>query len=235
MGQQKNTIISILAIFLIGSLAWAGDTASYVDLGFSPDGTRYMFAQYGIESKTLKPWAELNVVDVPKNNFVPEGRASYLHDAPMIPGQDGSGALYTLLGQNILLTKKNNIDFLRQGQALFIAMENGDSAAQKNKSIEFRDFDSGASYAATLVPYAEGTGPALKSSFYITLERTGKDGTKKKYIVGTPSVKRPLVMDYTIRRVVVAPKDGSLVFVVEMKKQADSGYDTRYMVEALRL
>jgi predicted secreted protein len=78
---------------------WAGDTASFVDLGFSPDGKTYMFAQYGIESKTLKPWADLFVVDVPRNNFVNGGRLSFIGDNPAVAGQDGSGAQHHRTGK----------------------------------------------------------------------------------------------------------------------------------------
>ena len=224
---------AVLAFALVGMNAWAGDAASFVDLGFSPDGSRYMFAQYGVESNSLKPWAELFVVDVPRNNFVTDGRKALINDGPVIAGQDGSGAFYKLLAENAGLAAKHKVDFLRQSQPLYLAMDNG--AAEGNVSIEFRDFEAGSSYKATLVPYVEGSGATLKSSFYIDLERTLKDGTVKRYTVGTPGFKRPLVVSYRIRRAVIAPKDGSLIFVVELKKVGASGTDSRYMVEALRL
>jgi predicted secreted protein len=81
----------------------------------------------------------------------------------------------------------------------------------------------------------EGSGDGLKSSFYISVERTGRDGAKKTYTVGTPQVKRPLVVSYSIRKVMIAPKDGSMIFVIEMKKKSGASVDIRYMVEALRL
>jgi hypothetical protein len=33
----------------------------------------------------------------------------------------------------------------------------------------------------------------------------------------------------------IAPRDGSMIFVIEMKKQNGSDFDIRFMVEALRL
>jgi predicted secreted protein len=224
---------AVFALALVGMNAWAGDAASFVDLGFSADGSRYMFAQYGVESNSLKPWADLFVVDVPKNDFVSGGRKSLVYDGPVIAGQDGSGAFYKLLAENADLAAKHKVDFLRQSQPLYLAMDNG--AAEGQTTIEFRDFEAGASYTATLVPYIEGSGANLKSSFFIDLERTLKDGTKKRYTVGTPGLKRPLVSSYRIRRAVIAPKDGSLIFVVELRKAGVSGLDSRYMVEALRL
>jgi predicted secreted protein len=228
---KKLTLISVLA-FCVSALQ-AGDTASFVDLGFSPDGRIYMFAQYGIQSKTLKPWADLFVVDVPKNNFVPGGRVSYVHDKAVLAGQDGSGALYRIIAGNASLAERQGVSFLNQGQPLYVALDN--NSATPGETIEFRDFESGRSYKAVLVPYVEGEGEQLKSSFYISLEGTDRNGAKKTYTVGSPAIKRPLIVSYHIRKVMIAPRDGSIVFVIETKKQTGGGYDIRYMVEAARL
>jgi len=232
--MSKRFFRVMLALALVHAPLWAGDIASFVDLGFSPDGKNYMFAQFGLESATLKPWAELYLVDVPRNDFVSGGKLNYTHSAPAVAGQDGSGALYRLLARNATLAERFHIDYLRQSQPLFVSLETG-SDPSAEKLVEFRDFDAGSAYNATLVPYVEGTGAELRSSFYINVERTAKDGTKKKYVVGTPSVKRPLVTAYRIHKAVIAPRDGSLIFVIEMHRKAASGHDVRYMVEALRL
>ncbi len=234
MLKRKIFICLVIALILGSSCLWAGDTAVFVDLGFSPDGKIYMFGQYGVQSGTLKPWADLYLVDVPKNNFVSGGKISYVHTGSVVAGQDGSGALYRLVAKNAALSDKYGVDYLFQGQPLYISLEDG-SVGQNKESIEFRDFESGASYKATLVPYIEGTGAQLKSSFFINLEYTAKNGTKKSYVVGTPQLKRPLIASYSIRKVMIAPRDGSMIFVIEMKKQGDTGYDIRYMVEAIRL
>jgi predicted secreted protein len=228
---KKKAVFIILALILCISL-WAGDTASFVDLGFSPDGRIYVFAQYGVESSTLRPWADMFVVDVPRNNFVSGGKISYAHDSPVTAGQDGSGALYRIIARNAALAERYGVSFLLQGQPLYIAMEN---AAAAGETIEFRDFEQGASYRAVLVSYVEGSGTGLKSSFYINLERTARDGSKKTYTVGAPQIKRPLIASYRIGKVVIAPGDGSLIFVIETRKPSGGDFEIRYMVEALRL
>ena len=234
--MSKRSFSAIAVAFVLAStLAWSGDTSSFVDLGFSADGTRYMFAQYGVEAASLKPWAELFVVDVPRNVFVQDGKRSYVHDAPVVAGQDGSGAFYKLLAEGAELASKNKVDFLRQSQPLYLNLDEDTPKSGGGGSIEFRDFEGGISYAATLVPYVEGTGSELRSSFFIAVERTAKDGSRTKHTVGTPSFKRPLVSAYRIKRAVIAPKDGSLVFVVELWKQGAKGSDLRYMVETLKL
>ena len=227
-------IICTLAVILFLGVAclWAGDTATFVDLGFSPDGKTYMFAQYGVQSKTLKPWADLFVVDVPRNNFVSGGRISYVHDNSVVSGQDGSGALYRVIARNSAIAEKHHVDFCFQGQPLYIALDNGDVTAIP---VEFRDFEIGANYRASLISNVEGSGTALKSAFYINVERTGRDGSKKTYTVGTPQLKRPLISSYRIRKVMIAPHDGSMIFVIEMRMQEGGTTNVRYMVEALRL
>ena len=231
MFHRKILFAILMVMVLVISGLWAGDTASFVDLGFSPDGKIYMFGQYGVQSGTLKPWADLFIVDVTQNNFVSGGRISYTHGSPVVSGQNGSGVLYRLIAQNASLAERYRIDYCFQGQPLFVAV---DSESASNV-IEFRDFESNASYRASLVSYVEGSGTALKSSFYINLERTARDGSKKTFSVGTPQLKRPLVNSYHIRKVMIAPHDGSMIFLIEMRRQDGGNVAIRYMVEALRL
>jgi predicted secreted protein len=230
-GKKKIGLLFVL--FFCASILWAGDTASFVDLGFSPDGTIYMFAQYGVQSKTLRPWADLCVVDVTRNNFVNGGKISYIHDGPVLAGQDGSGALYRIITRNTALAERHSVDHLRQGQPLYISLDSGNTRGEE--TIEFRDFHKNASYKARLVPMIEGSGDSLMSSFSITVERTAWDGAKKTYTVGSPDMRRSLVKAYHIKKVVVAPEDGSLIFVIAMQKQGADGMDIRYMVEAVHL
>jgi predicted secreted protein len=214
------------------SVLWAGDSASYVDIGFSPDGSIYMFAQYGVKYGTLRPWADIFIVDVARNNFVSEGRISYTHDKPIEAGQDGAGALYRMMTANSRLIERYGLSFPNQGQPLYIAL-NGDPAYE-GTGITFRDFISGISYRADLVETLSGSGKTARSSFYIALQSVDVDGEVKNYKVGTPHLERPAVLSYRIKKVLVAPSGNSLIFVIEMKCYAESGPDIRYMVEALR-
>ncbi|MDR2493930.1 MAG: DUF2259 domain-containing protein [Spirochaetaceae bacterium] len=232
--RRRETLCAAILLFC-GRILWAGDIAAYVDLGFSADGAIYMFAQYGVQAGTLKPWADLFVVDVVQNNFAGGGKVSFVHDAPVIAGQDGSGALYRLIARNAALAERYGVSYLLQGQALYMALDDGNRTSPVGEIIEFRDFKTNGYYRAQLVPRIEGSGSALASSFYITLERTAWDGARKTYMVGNPQIRRPLISSYRIRKVMVAPRDGSVVFVIEMRKLGADGMDIRYMVEALRL
>jgi predicted secreted protein len=229
----KRMFLVLSGLFIINiSVLWAGDSASFVDLGFSSDGSIYMFAQYGVKSGLLRPWAELFVVDVARNAFVPDSRISYTHDKPIYAGQDGSGALYHVVVKSAALIERHGISYPNQGQPLYIALS-GDPAYE-GKKITFRDFVSGVSYRANLVETVNGSGKGLRSSFYIKLESVDGDGETKTFTVGTPDFQRPSILSYRIKKVLVAPSGNSLIFVIEMKCHAENGHDIRYMVEALR-
>jgi predicted secreted protein len=218
-------IAGLAILILAGVSLWAGDIAVFVDLGFSPDGKTYMFGQYGVKSETLRPWADLYLVDVASNSFIPGGAVSYVHDAAVpSAGQDGSGALYRLIAKNAAAAERRGISFLLQGQPLYVSMENGAGG----ESIEFRDFEKSASFRAKLNVHTESSG----TSFDISLERLGG----KSYTVGNSRIKRNGVAGYKLRKVISAPGNGSIIFVIEMwKPRADGGIDLSYMVETVRL
>nr|AGS52641.1 hypothetical protein [uncultured bacterium contig00043] len=229
----KKIILIISALLLCAAGLWAGDVASFVDLGFSPDGRTYMFGQYGVLSPSLRPWAELYIVDMRTNNFVPNGRASITETSPIKAGQDGSGTFYQLVSGSAALANRYGVNFQNQGLPLYISRDENPSS--DGGKIDFRDFISGKSYKAELVQYVEGSGQNIRSSFYISLESSSPSGSSKKYTVGTPQLKRPGIVSYNIKRVIIDGGGESLIFVIEMKRVTDTGYDIRYMVEAQRL
>lgn len=225
-------VISGILITYVSGL-WAGDTASFVDLGFSPDGGTYMFGQYGVQSSSLKPWAELFTVDVRSNSFVPNGRISHTRNTPIKAGQDGSGTFYRLITGNSGLASRYGIDFENQGQPLYISLDKNPSGY--GETINFRDFVFGKTYRADLVSSIEGGGQSVRSSFYIKLECRLDSGQVRNYTVGSPRAVRSQVEAYNIKRVLVNTQGDSLIFVIEMKCFGEDGHDIRYMVEALRL
>ena len=233
MFDKKAFYVLVLALFLGLSGLWAGDTATFVDLGFSPDGKTYMFGQYGVQTGTLRPWADLFIVDVERNNFVSGGRMSFVNDRPVVSGQNGSGALFHLVAQSAALAARYNIDYCFQGQPLFIALDTKPN--DPPRPIEFRDFEKGTRYRASLVSQSEGSGVSLRSSFYINLERTERDGSRQTYRVGSPQLMRPMVSSYHIHKVMIAPQDGSMIFVIQMIMPEGRHFNVRYMVEAVRL
>jgi len=233
MSLKKTVLAFIITHFIFVSTMWAGDTAVFVDLGFSPDGRTYMFGQYGVLSPSLRPWAELFVVDMNTNNFVPNGRISHTQAAPIRAGQDGSGIFFQQLANNSSLTNRYNINFQNQGQPLYISRN--ENPPTRGETIDFRDFISGNSYRAQLVPTITGSGQNVRSQFHINMEVRFPNGQTRNYTVGTPHFVRQRIIQYNIKRVIIDSTGTSMIFVIEMKRIAENGHDIRYMVEAVRL
>lgn len=64
-------ILTIAAALLVSAAGvFAGDAASFDDIGFSADGKYYIFGTYGKTDMKYEPWAEIYTVDVAANNFV---------------------------------------------------------------------------------------------------------------------------------------------------------------------
>lgn len=229
----RRITIAVAGLLIMNSSSlWAADSASFVNLGFSEDGGIYMFAQFGVRSDTLRPWADLFIVDVADNDFVSGGRLSYLHERPIVAGQNGSGAMHSLLARNAPLAQRYGVVFPNQGQPLYIAL--ADDPALLNAGISFRDFAAGINYRADLVETVSGSGETSVSSFYIDLQRTGRDGRTSTFTIGSPGIRRSGIFSYRIRQVLVSPSGSSMIFVIEMKKASGNTHDIRYMVEALR-
>jgi len=230
----KKTVFAVLIILFISvSALWAGDTAVFVDLGYSPDGRIYMFGQYGVQSPSLRPWAEIFIVDVAGNRFVQNGRQSIYPTTRIQAGQDGSGVFHQLVSNNFSLANRHGINFQNQGLPLYISRDEIPPA--HGERITFRDFLSGKSYAAQLVPTISGFGQNVTSRFYIDLTATYPNGQVRSYRVGTPNFSRPGVSQYNIKRVIIDSGGNSIIFVIEMKRFAADGHNIRYMVEAVRL
>ena len=225
-------IISVILLTYVSAL-WAGDSASFVDLGFSQDGRTYMFGQYGVQSPALKPWAEIYVVDVQSNNFVRNGKVSYTQDNPIRAGQDGSGVFYRLITGNSNLANQYGINFQNQGLPLYISR--AENLPEYGETIDFRDFTSGKIYKAQLIPSIVGGGQNIRSSFYIKLESCSQNGQVRNYTIGSQSIIRERIASYNIKKVLIDARGESVIFVIETKRVAGDGYDIRYMVEALRL
>ena len=229
MFYKKTLCALAVVLFLSVSALPARDTATFVDLGFSPDGRTFMFAQYGVQAETLRPWADMFIVDVTRNNFVSDGRISYVHERAVAFGQDGSGTFHSVLTRNASLVERHRINHSLQGRPLFIALNSADS-----NQVEFRDFETGALFRAALVQTVEGSGTSLRSNFFINLDKEARDGgAQRRYVVGTPQFWRPLIASYRIRQARIF--GDSLIFVIEMQRQEGANTTIRYMVEAVRL
>ncbi|MBN1798672.1 MAG: DUF2259 domain-containing protein [Spirochaetales bacterium] len=218
-------------LLLISFSLFAGDIAVFLNLGFSEDSQYFMFGQYGVYSNTTNSYAEIYIVNVPTNSFVPSGAIKKDFDIPLEPGNEGIGGIYYLLETNYPQIKKYNINHLSSGRFVYVLL----NGAPPKSSLEFRDFNTGALYEITLIQASSGTGKNVSSSFHIKITVTAKSGKKTDYSIGRPDYMRKGVKKYYIKYVLLAPDGKSLVFVMEKHMVDSSGDNIRYMVETKKL
>jgi predicted secreted protein len=230
--MKKRSLFATAILLAALVPAFAGDVATFVNLGFSPDSAYFMFGQYGIDQAAGKPYAETYLVDNKKNDFVDKGVARKTFEAAIEPGQDAVGALFALVGEGAGLVKKYKIDHLRPGRLLYVLMDGQEPPA----SLSFRDFKNGSNFEIALNQSSSEAKGTVSSSFGIAVSYTSKEGAAVKRVVGgNPDIKRQGVKAYVIRRIIAAPDERTLVFLVEKRTVEKGDPAVRYMVEALKL
>ena len=99
-------IVEVVVFLLCTSFIFSGDIAQYINLGFSSNSTYFMFGQYRISSEDTRAFAETYIVDISKNRFIGNGVNSRIFSDEILPGQEGLGALFTLMNN-----KEKEIDY----------------------------------------------------------------------------------------------------------------------------
>lgn len=232
MKQHIRRVIAVLTLLAVpAAAALASDVAQFTNLGFSPDSRVFMFAQYGITDSTSRPYADIFTVDVPANAFIAAGLESEEYAVSISAGQDGRGALFTLLPHVRPVIERYGISHLRQGRLVYLYV-NGEA---ESRQISFRDFDSGDRYSITMTQSARGSGPNGSAAFYLDVVAEYADGTRVEERVGRPGFFRDGVNRYRISQVIASPDGRSLVVVVERITTTAAGERIRYMVETVRL
>lgn len=228
--MTRRLMLGTALLMALSGTLFAGDIATFVNLGFSQDSRIFMFGQYGIEHSTSRPFAELYVVDVPDNRFVRDGVRRRTFETPISPGQDGSGALYSLLTANAQLLTDHQIDPLKQGRLIYLLI----NAEAPTTEIDFRDFSDGTRYHVQLRQNRRGEGKSASAAFHLLLRVTSSDGRSREFTVGLPDFYREGVSSYQISQAFLSPDERSLVFVIERISDSGAGRTVRYMVETVR-
>ena len=223
---MKKTALMLLMGALAVFGASAGDLAVLENLGFSPDGRYFMFAQHVLLTDSGQAYAELAVVDVAKNEFVPGGFRKGSWDVGMWPGQSSKGAMLELLEQASDVKERYGISHVESGRLLYTRVD-GD---EESGVLSFRDFEEGGrTYGLTVNQEA---GEDDSAAFYIDMTVTDPSGLSKTYQVGRPGYFRSGVASYRIDRVWLGPNGRSLVIAVA---KIGTDLSARYMVETLVL
>jgi predicted secreted protein len=223
--------IALTALMLaLASTAFAGDVATLVNLGFSPDSAYFMFGFYGMDTANGKPYAEVFIVDTKRNDFVPGGIFKGMYGAELQPGWNPAGGFFKLFSDASPMARKYKIDHLSQGRLVYLLID-GDSGPD---ALSFKDFDTGAQWDVALKESVEEKAGAITSSFGLEVS-VGQDGKKASVKAGNPKIKRKGVANYTIRQIVTAPDGKTVVMLIEKLEKSASGSSIHYMVETFRL
>lgn len=224
----------VLALCLVCAHLNAGDAAVLCDEGFSFDGNFYVFGQYGKRDKTFQSYADIFVVDIQKNDFVPN---AVFHTPASV--QTASKPSYSVF--NDLLDKSRYCISTykpapaHSNQVLYI-LEDDDKAG--SDPVSFTDFEKTLghgdpnSYNVVLLKDLTGSGTNCRSSFAIHMEKKSPSGViVARQTFGSPTILRRGVTDYKITKIVFNEKTRAVVFFIEKTLIDATGVNIRYMVE----
>lgn len=233
---MRKILTIAAAVILTAASAFAGDAASFVDIGFSEDGKTYIFGTYGKTDKNYEPWAEIYTVDVAANEFV-KGEVFKSKKGDVSPNASGKDAFDKLKSSTEWKIGKYNAKPANAKTLLYLrdSESKGDTEEIVFKDFENSTEDHSVFYNVRLVPEYEGYGKNVKSKFYINVVRKDENGDVLSTIkVGTPDFKRKGISSYKIDKIFTDPSGKSLVFIVQKKLEDNTGTSIRYMVETYR-
>ncbi|MDY4133113.1 DUF2259 domain-containing protein [Treponema sp.] len=233
---MRKILTIAAAVILTAASAFAGDAASFVDIGFSEDGKTYIFGTYGKTDKNYEPWAEIYTVDVAANEFV-KGEVFKSKKGDVSPNASGKDAFDKLKSSTEWKIGKYNAKPANAKTLLYLrdSESKGDTEEIVFKDFENSTEDHSVFYNVRLVPEYEGYGKNVKSKFYINVVRKDENGDVLSTIkVGTPDFKRKGISSYKIDKIFTDASGKSLVFIVQKKLEDNTGTSIRYMVETYR-
>jgi len=229
---MRKTILTFVFLASLTGVLWAGDSARFLNLGFSEDSRYFMFGEYGISNGTSIPYADCYIVDVQKNDFVPQGRWNERFDnSRQEAGNDGLGAVFHIVEKNYAKLKSYRINHLLTGRIVYVLIDGQIPIS----SLEFRDFNSSSLYSVRLSQSQRGSGVSVSSSFWIEVEVKYANGETAVHKIGRPDYFRQGVKDYRIKYLLLAPDGKSLIFVMEKTLVDAQGESIRYMVETRKI
>jgi len=228
---MKRLPVLIVLFSMLTLSVFAGDKAGFANLGFSPDGKYFFFGQYGFIPEKSMSYADLYMVDVKNNKFVPAGVFSGEYKGTLEPGQSPDGGLFSLMETAVPARKKYNIDYLKKGRPLYIRISDSEESIGV---LDFRDFETGARYTMELIQNikADADNNPVESSFYIEMKYTGSGGLEVPFVIGHPDFLRKGIREYRIERVLTDPENKSIIIVLS---KIDNDLNIRYMVETVRI
>ncbi|MGL4986234.1 MAG: DUF2259 domain-containing protein [Treponemataceae bacterium] len=237
--MKKQTLVALSFLF-VGLLSFAGDVAQFVDLGFSADGNYYAFAQHGLQDNTFRAYAEIQIIDVKRNDYL-QGGILKMGPSAATRGRKPAAVYYELFENNAYFLSKTGILKKQTAEPIYMLAPNANP--YEKSIIEFRDFphtqDEGyeTTYLIHLDEKVQGTGKNAMSSYSLIIEQRNEDNiVLSRTNVGSNRFKRPGIVGYRIYRILASPNGGgNIAVVLEQLVSDENGISVRYMVEAISL
>lgn len=216
MHQIKTMLIGLIVFFAL----FAGDSATFINLGFSKDGKYFSFGQYGYHDGSGFPYADLFVVNVKTNSFVPQGTFRVIMEDTEHTVLENSSDLHALLqaisdAQTILQQYEIKVRYLGND---FKAKDDFVELKTKQKSII------SAQLHERKVPKNYDPFDGGKTFFHISLNYKGKTHT-----LGNKNRHRKGIFAYGLSSVI--RYKSAIVCIVSKSSLGFEGPDHRYMVE----
>jgi len=213
----------VLILLCASPLAlFAGDAATFASLGQSPEGRYFAFAQFGEQDGSGYPYAEIYIVDVKQNAFVPGGVIKKLWRQDAEPLPSGLHVLLELRVQTDSLFKAYDIQAYCQPEEIVASTNSERVHAQWTQ-------DDGRQVNVLLEQKSRGEIGAYSSSaaFQLELAKAGdaliRIGAIKRF--------RKHVIRYDLDRVLRLHENVGIIVVIRMTAMGFEGPDIRYMVE----
>ncbi len=231
LSMKKSLLIMVVLCWLSLSL-YAGDRAEFVNLGFSSDGSLFMYGQYGINNLNDGMFADLQVMELPTNTLRSDLGQYRLYRRMIYPEQTGREALYESL-EEYAVDKGSlvTIDHLSTGRLLYKQIP----GEKTDEGIMFRDFSNGVDYSVAVTQRSVGEGSEIKSSLVLSVYRDTDTGEDKRYSVGMMTGYMLGRSGFQIKQVMLSPDSRFLLIVVQYEQYEEDGNDVRYMVRAVEL
>lgn len=223
--MKKSVFLFLLFLNIVA--IYAGDIANFVNLGFSNDGNKFAFGIHGVKDKTYQAYAQIYLVDANTNDFLENGvfktsptKATYALDSKTV--------FLDLQHRASPYLKKYGIMQEREGRPIYSQTEQ----TKDDSILTFRDFETGSQY--TVILHSKSVSNT-ESSFHITCDVIGINGSKRSYKVGHPNIVRNLTKSYSVKKIIIDNSNSTLVFIIEKKEIEKGGDSIRYMAEVIKL
>lgn len=214
---------SFILTLIFSITLFAGDAATFINLGFSPDGKFFAFGQYGYQDGSGFPYAEVYIIDVVKNSYINGGVFKVLSDDPYNKnGVNYTSDVHTLLAaveDASPLLKKYHINVKNQGTTKNVTHRNSQTIGSERNTVR-----------ATLIERKEPKNydPFEGGKTYFHIELLTQKNT---FILGNKNRHRKGIFSYHLQSICMSQNKKAVVCIIGKKSLGFEGPDTRYMVE----